>query len=354
MAQLRIALVNEASFPDLDGTTSTLKPVADRMIDLGHDIRFIVPGPGLGTYRGARIVRTSPLAKTGTQVRDALGAFRPDVVVCLDPDRLGRKALTRAGRRGVPTVVLQQRAVADVEAYAAKIAGRADRVLTTSHWLAARFHDAGVGARVWEPGVDTDAFSPALRDPWLHRTWSKAKSRSTPLVVVGYAGALAKRHGVRRLAALNEVAGIRPVIIGDGAQRGWLENRLPHAKITGALGTGDLSVALASCDIVVHPGEEEGCGHVLREAGASGVPVVAPRAGVAPELVDHLGTGVLYSPGERDSLAEAVRAVAADPRRALLGEQGRVRMTERTWTDAADDLVGQLLRWARRHRVATF
>jgi phosphatidylinositol alpha 1,6-mannosyltransferase len=155
--------------------------------------------------------------------------------------------------------------------------------------------------------------------------------------VVGYVGSLHKRHGVRRLSELAAVPGIRPVIIGDGPQRGWLESRLPDAKFTGALQTGDLTVALPTLDVLVHPGEHETCSHVLREAAASAVPVVAPRGGGAPDVVRHLETGLLYDPTDQKDFVRAVESVVADRHRALLGRRAR-ELSTRTWADAVAEL----------------
>ena len=124
--------------------------------------------------------------------------------------------------------------------------------------------------------------------------------------MVGFVGSLEARHGVRRLAELASVPGIRPVVIGDGSLRRWLSSRLPQAKLTGALETGDLTVALASLDLLVHPGEHETCCHALREAAASGTPVVAPRSGGAPHVVRNLETGLLYDAADPHGLRRAV------------------------------------------------
>ncbi|MDP3891769.1 glycosyltransferase, partial [Nocardioides sp.] len=117
------------------------------------------------------------------------------------------------------------------------------------------------------------------------------------------------------------------------------------AKFTGALSTGDLAVALASLDVLVHPGEELTCAHTLRQAAASGVPVVAPRAGGAPAVVAHLRTGFLYDPRQEHGLRNALAAVVGDRQRSLLGEHARVWARQRSWTQAVDELV------ARHHSV---
>ncbi len=278
---MRIALVTETFYPAVDSTTTTLKATADRLVDLGHTVRIIAPGPGLASYRGCDVVRVRPLEPTGNQVRAAIDAFEPDLVHAASPRFVGRKALKHAARTGVPSVVVEQSPVFDLAAdyWRAKVAERADKVLVTSTWMVDRAAELGVDADLWTPGIDPRAFSPTLRDPWLRDSWSRARSKEGPLVVVGYVGGLRKRNGVRRLADLAAVPGIRVVVIGEGPERDWLGKRLPDARFTGPLQTGDLTIALPTLDLLVHPGAHETCCHVLREAAASGIPTVAPRVG---------------------------------------------------------------------------
>jgi len=341
VVHMRLALVTDTFYPATDGATTTVKAIADRLIETGHEVRFIAPGPGLPSYNRSRVVRVSPIAKPGGQVREALADFDPDHVCVVNPGRLGRKALKHARALGLRSVAVQQSAVPDASAeqWRSRIADRADRLVVTARWMVERMAELDVEAELWLPGVDAAAFTPTLRDPWLADKWSRAHRPEGRQVVVGYVGALAKRHGVRHLAALRSLPGVRPVIIGDGAQRGWLEQRLPDARFTGPLTAGDLATALASLDVLVHPGTQETCCHALREAGASALPTVAPRAGGAIGVVRHLETGLLYDPVDERGLADAVAAVAADPQRRLLGERGRELALERSWRDAVDELL---------------
>ena len=57
---MRILLVTETFFPASDATTTTVKALADRLIDRGHEVRFVAPAPGLRCYRGSAVVRISP------------------------------------------------------------------------------------------------------------------------------------------------------------------------------------------------------------------------------------------------------------------------------------------------------
>jgi phosphatidylinositol alpha 1,6-mannosyltransferase len=340
---MRIAIVTESFYPAVDGTTRTVKAVVDRLVDTGHEVLVVAPAPGLSDYRGRRVARIRPMEAPGAQVREALEAFAPDLVHVTSPGTLGRKALKHARRLGVPTLVVQQSPVPALEAerWARKVAARADHVVVTCRWMSGRLAELGVPeAPVWSPGVDGRAFSPSLRDEHVHASWSKAKSNGGPLVVVGHVGSLHKRHGVRRLVDVARVPGVRLVVIGDGPQHGWLKRQLPGAKFLGALETGDLTGALASLDVLVHPGEQETCAHVLREAAASGVPVVAPAAGGNPDAVRTDRTGLLYDPAEPRALRRAVASLTVDAElRARLGLHARDRIIGRDWPTAVDELV---------------
>lgn len=322
--------MTETFLPVADSTTTTAKAVLDRLVDSGHAAQVVTTGPGLGSYRGCPIVRLRPLDRFGTQIGAALDAFQPDVVHVSSPGTVGRVALKAARRRSVPTLVLEQSVVDDVE--------RAGAALVSSSWMRDRLARRSVDVGVWSPGVDRAAFTPALRDEWLHDRWARARSRPRPLVVVGYVGSLRNRNDVRRLADLATVPGIRPVVVGDGPQRRWLDAHLPDAKLLGAISTSDLTAVLPSFDLLVHPGTRETCCHTLRQAAAAGVPVVAPRAAAVPEVVRHLETGVLYDPDDPAGLRRAVATLAGDRQRALLGARAR-ELATRTWAVAVDELV---------------
>ena len=340
---LRVALVTDAFLPVRDERTTTVRQVADRLIDTGHQVRILAPGPGLTSYRGAPVTRIGTWARLGHQLRTALEEQRPDLVHVTSPDTVGRSALKQARRLELPTVVVEQAAVPRFapDYWREGVAERADRLVVTSRWMRDVLVDQDLVAHLWEPGVDTDAFHPRLRSDELHGRWSRAGSPDGPDVVVGYAGPLHKRHGVRRLRHLAGLRGVRLVVIGDGPQRGWLSTHVPGAVVLPAMGTGDLGVALASLDVFVHPGRKETCAHALRAASASGVPVVAHRAGGALDVVRHLETGLFSDTPDGEGLRLAVRAVAGDRHRVLLGRAGRWHAEHRGWPQAVDELVRQ-------------
>ena len=285
-------------------------------------------------------MRIRPLEPVGAQVRDTLDGFRPDLVHVTSPGALGRKALKHTRRNGVPRVVVEQAPALDVAAdyWRAKVADRADAVLVTSSWMVDRMAEfgvsAGLGARGRHRRVHPGAARPVAPRRLVPGPVGRTVPRSSSGTSAGctsataYAGwprwprspAPAGRHRRRSAARL---AG------GQGARR----------QAVGPLQTGDLTIALPSLDVLVHPGEHETCCHALREAAASGVPVVAPRSGGAPDVVRHLESGLLYDPRDPRDLRRAVTAVVADRHRSLLGKRARELAQLRTWTDAVDELM---------------
>jgi len=336
----RIALVTEAFHPAVDESTVTVRHLADEMLRRGHQVRLISAAPGMAVYRECRVVRVRSWDPVGSQVRDALTAFAPDLVIVASPATIGRKALKHAQRLGIPTVTVEHRAPDEflVEPWLTSVPSRSDVLLTVSSWQRQRLAAAGHESLAWAPGVDLDTFTPMARSPHLHSRWARSHHPEGPLVAVGYVGPLRKRDGVRRLRALDSLAGVRPVVIGDGKQRDWLRHRMRRVTFLPELSSLELATAIASLDVLVHPGEEVTSGHALRAAAACGVPVVAARAGAAPELVRHLETGLLFST-RPDDFADEVAALALDSSRAEFGRHARASACRRPWPTAVEELL---------------
>jgi phosphatidylinositol alpha-1,6-mannosyltransferase len=110
-----------------------------------------------------------------------------------------------------------------------------------------------------------------------------------------------------------------------------------QASVTllGRLSDGDRAALLGAADVFVMACrnrwlglEQEGFGIVFLEAAAAGVPQVAGESGGAAEAVVHGETGLVVAhPEDPGCVAEALRALLADPTRAKqMGAAGRARV----------------------------
>ena len=74
----------------------------------------------------------------------------------------------------------------------------------------------------------------------------------------------------------------------------------------------DLHRVFPNLYAVVHPAEREGLGVALLQASASGVPVVAARAGGIPEVVLDDVNGITFDIADEVGLLTALEALLAD------------------------------------------
>ena len=356
---MRVAIVTESFLPHVNGVTNTVRHVADRLQQTGHEVLVIAPGPGPDHHGRTRVVRVRSLPLPGYRsfalglpdaaVDRALADFAPDVVHLASPIMLGAVGLRAARKHGLPTVAVYQtdvaafarrygvRAVPAIERWVARIHRRSSRTLVPSTTSLAQLDALRVpDLHLWRRGVSVGLFGPEHRSTGLHDRFAQGQGN----VVVGYVGRLAAEKQVRRLVELADVRGTRLVVVGDGPLRSWLEDRLPTATFTGMLGGRDLATAFASLDVFVHPGEAETFCQTVQEAQASGVPVVAPAAGGPLDLVRHGRTGLLYDPVDPTSLRRAVETLVGDPvQRHALAQRARSSVAGRSWASVVDELV---------------
>jgi glycosyltransferase involved in cell wall biosynthesis len=139
--------------------------------------------------------------------------------------------------------------------------------------------------------------------------------------------------------------------VGDGEDRVALQARARKEDLRGkVIFTGacaDPRPAMAAMDLVVMPSLNEGQGRAVVEAMAAGIPVVAPRVGGLPEVLDGEHGGLLVPPADPAALAEAIETLVTSPERAAsLAEAARLRAArydDRTMVDNLSTLYQSLL-----------
>lgn len=361
---MRVAVVTESFLPTVNGVTNSVCKVLDHLADAGHEAIVICPDAGAPPeYAGftvhtvpALAYRQFPVGLPHPHVQRILTRFAPDVLHAASPFLLGAQGIAAANRLGIASVAVYQ---TDVAGYtrrhrmglATSMAWRlvrwvhqgADLTLVPSSASRADLEAAGIPRLArWGRGVDLVRYHPNNRFAPATRALRERLSPDGD-VVIGYVGRIAAEKQVERLRCLRGVPGIRVAVVGDGPHVPVVRRELRGMPVTmlGRLGGQELAAAYASFDIFVHTGTEETFGQTIQEAHASGLPVVAPRAGGPIDLVESGIDGYLFSPADDRGLRASVTALASDASlRRRMGEAGRRAVLGRTWEAVCDQLVG--------------
>jgi glycosyltransferase involved in cell wall biosynthesis len=172
--------------------------------------------------------------------------------------------------------------------------------------------------------VDLEKFKPP-RDRGRFRR-EIGVGEATPLI--GNIGMIRPDKGQLELVkAAHLVLQKRPdarfVIVGQGTgilKRGInVRNAIDRAGLTDKIIMAgyrwDTPDVYAACDVIVIASlRTEASPIVLREAFASGRPVIATKVGDIPEIVRHRENGLLIEPGNTQALAAAIMEFVSDPK----------------------------------------
>lgn len=175
--------------------------------------------------------------------------------------------------------------------------------------------------KVHHLGVDLERF------PFRPRTSASGR----PFTVLTIARLVEKKgvaYGLRAVAQLlRSDAAIRYVVVGDGPLRTSLETLArelgiaEHVVFAGWKTQDQIIALLQNADALLFPsvtganGDQEGSPVVLKEAMATGLPIVATRHAGVDEIIDHSVSGFLASERDVGGLAEGLGALRNDPAR---------------------------------------
>lgn len=122
------------------------------------------------------------------------------------------------------------------------------------------------------------------------------------------------------------------VVVGDGPLRNDLVaqaqefNVRERVRFVGMVPKEQVAAYMKACDVFVLNSNYEGLPHVLLEAMAAGLPVIATHVGGVPEVIAHQVNGLLIPPGDSNALKEALLRLRRDP----AGMRGMVERSKET------------------------
>ncbi len=364
---MRVTLVTETYFPQVNGVSRTLGELARVLTQSGDRVQLIHPDYGTAVDReSVETVRSFvlpfykelhlPLPPFGSTHR-AIDSFRPDIVHIATEATLGLSALRFATRRRLPVVssfhtnfdqysshygVGWTRGV--IWRYLRWFHNRTQETYVPSVATIRELEDLGFERLVlWKRGVDSSLFRPGRAGGHEVR---RALGWSADDVVITYVSRIAIEKNVDYLAeALALVASrrsdVRILLVGDGPARPALERRIgSFAQFAGYRQGEDLADHYAASDIFAFSSLTETFGNVVLEAMASGLPVVALRAGGVGETVQSGATGSLVEPSEPPAqfASALLRLVEHPEERRRMAQAARDYALSQSWDAIMDAL----------------
>jgi 1,2-diacylglycerol 3-alpha-glucosyltransferase/glucuronosyltransferase len=289
---MRISIVSDAWFPQVNGVVTTLSTVGNELVGMGHQVQVVspdrfktIPCP---TYPEIRLA-----VGASKRVENILDSARASAIHIATEGPLGLAARSYCLRRKIPfttsfhtrfpeylhartriPVCLTYRVVRWFHA-------PAQRTLVATQTLRQELSQRGFQNLVsWYRGVDTERFRPRNKGFLTFRR---------PIYL--YVGRLAVEKNIRAFLDLN--LGGTKLVVGDGPESESLASKYPEAHFTGAKFGEELARYYAASDVFVFPSRTDTFGLVMLEALASGIPVAAHPVAGPKDVIGDSHVGVL-------------------------------------------------------------
>jgi glycosyltransferase involved in cell wall biosynthesis len=365
---LRIALISETCFPQVNGVSRTLDRLVHYLASEGDQVHLFIPrynepGPALpeGVGKTERRAISLPFYPevllpftSPRSLGRELEAFRPDLVHIATEGPLGWAALLATRKMEVPTVSSYH------TNFSQYLASYRLGLLEPVAWGYLRwFHNRTLATfcptdsirrlleekefrnvMTWGRGVDSLNFHPEWRDQELRKSWGVGPEG----MVLAYAGRLAAEKNLDMLMAawrlLPPEASARLVFIGDGPLRPKLESLGDGRMIFAGFRQGEeLARFYASADLLAFPSLSDTFGNVLLEGMASGLPAVGFRVPGPQDVIQDGETGRLAAEIDAASLSRVLQELLKEP-----GEVRRMGGAARRYAESQnwEGILGRL------------
>lgn len=289
---LKICVVSDAWYPQINGVVRTLDTVRHELRRLGHRVYMITPDRFLTvpcpTYPEIRLAVGS-----GWKLAALFDRIQPDAIHIATEGPLGFAARRHCLRQGLPfttayhtnfpeyimlrTGIPEQWLYSLVRRFHAPSSGM--MVATAS--IRAQLEARGFrNIRSWSRGVDTELFRPR-----------PDADLGLPRPVQLYVGRVAVEKNLEAFLAVDRPG--TKVVVGDGPALGDLKAAYPDVVFAGFKQGEELAAYYAAADVFVFPSMTDTFGLVMLEALASGTPVAALPVAGPLDVIGRGGRGVV-------------------------------------------------------------
>jgi glycosyltransferase involved in cell wall biosynthesis len=336
---MRVAIIAEVFLPKIDGVVHRTLNLIEQLQAAGDDLIIAFPyAEGerdcdlpLVDFKSFPFI-TYPEYKIGIpdhRLEDAIREFQPDVIHYMNPLAFGFRCYNRLRKAGLnyPSMFSFHTLYGEfVKGYAAlrplspiiwwtmrEFHNRADMNMTVSGLMRDELIERNFErVELWPPAVNVEQFHPRQKSDEMRNRLTQGRPEKPLLLTVS------RLAPEKNVLFLKEIVSRFPdatlAVVGDGPQRGELEKKFANldACFFGYLTGDELAAAYASSDLFLYASETETMGNVVLEGMATGCPVVVPRAGGIPSLVEHEKTGLLYEPRNVDDACSHVEKLLGD------------------------------------------
>jgi glycosyltransferase involved in cell wall biosynthesis len=360
-----VAILTGIFPPDVGGPATSVPELAEALLASDHEVVVVTLGDEIGETPSdpcpvVRISRRlSPAKRVVTVVRSVARAH-PDVVLAnglhiesalirRTPvvqkivgdwawERARNAEATQLGLEAFQSARLDPRLRA-LRALRSRVTRRARLVVVPSRYL-----DSVV--RAWGVPAPRIRVVPNAAPPVEEGRETDQSNRAL------FVGRLVSwKHVDHVLRVLPRMADLHFDIAGTGPEMASLQSLTrvlgleKRVSFLGAVPRHDVLERMREAAFLVLPSSYEGMPHVVLEAFAQGLPVVASRAGGTPELVEDGVSGFLYPCGDLDALAAAMGRATTREHAATVSEGGRA-VAGRLSASAAAESTVEVLREA--------
>lgn len=150
----------------------------------------------------------------------------------------------------------------------------------------------------------------------------------------------------KNLACFVKAAKLQPqyqyVLAGDGAGLEELKHiATENVKFLGSVDNALIPTYMAAADVLVNTSHFEGFPNSFLEAFAAGLPVVAPNVTGIPEIVEDGVNGILTTPNDPQSTADAVtKVLSSSCLYSFMQAANRAKARDFTWENVVRRLYG--------------